>query len=133
VAVIPRLAFARRRTEALMPERCEVMRPVVLADDAGGATETLGSVASVACAVVPLDVQPWEDTAGGRVTAETLWHIHMPAGTDVEASDRIVQTHTRDPAGAVVALADPRTFEVLPSGGARTREAKRLVRCREVR
>jgi hypothetical protein len=120
--VLPNVVLAQGLAASFLTDTCRIARADATAsDDAGGASDTNASDASVACAVVPHDALPSEDVAGDRLTGEMRWDVLMPAGTDVAIGDQVVVTTQGDRTLEVIGVAGPRTIEVL-----------RKVRCTEV-
>lgn len=74
-----------------LPDTCMVLRPTDVPNDMGGQTRTWGTaVASVACRIRPGGLAPDEARRREGVVALGDWVITMPAGTDVQKTDRVV-------------------------------------------
>lgn len=81
----------RRVAERYLPERCDIQRPSVANDGAGGRTELWVTVYSnVPCRLVASSTRvQTEVTIGGRLASSVPWTITMPAETGLLSSDRI--------------------------------------------
>lgn len=100
-----------------MPEAATVLRRTLVADGLGGQSVTWAEVATVPCRRAQSQGQPVEQVVAGQLRLVVLWHVTLPAGTDVLAADRIA--------------VGPQTFEVIAPGGA-SYETARRTRCVEV-
>jgi head-tail adaptor len=104
--------------ESAMPDTAVIQRKTLTSDDAGGYTEGWTTIATVDCRVAPQGFTRDEEEIADRITAAKLWVITVPAGTDVDHSDRI--------------LVGSRTFEPVARPGPRSYEVGRRITCVEV-
>lgn len=99
---------------AVRPERCSILRPARISDEAGGFTETYDPVyTNIPSRVTPQGMQPWEkiDRIGDRITSTSTFMIAMPAGTDCRPQDRI-RVDTLGTSYEVIGVNGPASFEV---------------------
>lgn len=128
------LAGLRRESEKLMPDSCQILRPVNVAD-AGGMSTTYMVVATVACRVAPAQYQATERIIGGAVQGAASWRVTLPAETDVEKPDRLSVGSSLSGSGLTesqIQAGGGRLLEVTGVAGPRTWEIQRIVYCNEV-
>ena len=87
----------REAAKTLLPELCTIQREAAASDGQGGQTYTWTNHATgVACHLSMASkviTQGGEQmTAAARVMQETRWLITLPAGTDLDQTDRIIIT-----------------------------------------
>lgn len=68
----------------------EVRRPVTAPDGMGGQTTTWQTVATVPCALAPLERVATEQVRGGQPIPAVTWQLLVPVQTDLRASDLVV-------------------------------------------
>jgi hypothetical protein len=77
-----------------MADTAEIVRPTLVSDGMGGQVESEVVVATVPCAVGPMQATPVEQAWAEQVQARTLYAIALPLGTVVEPRDRLVVNAT---------------------------------------
>lgn len=114
----PHLTSARTRINKWLADSCQIQRPTLASDAAGGQTESWATVTTVACHVAPTGSQAAERLIAERLTSDVPWTIRLPFGTDARATDRIVS--------------GGRTYEVIAPLSPRTDEVVVKTLCRQV-
>jgi head-tail adaptor len=95
----------------MLPDRCDLQTVTRTSDSAGGGTDTWLTVASVPCQVTAITAR--NATIAERLTEVADFEITVPAGTPVEASQRI--KHTRQATTtyyAISGIQQSKTFEL---------------------
>lgn len=109
----------RATVNSALPDAIEVQRATRSADGAGGQTEVWATIATVAGRISPSPpAVSSEPTVGARPGAIVRWLITLPAGTDVDFDDRL--------------LNGSRTFEVRNVAPARSWELAVIAHCAEI-
>lgn len=86
------LAAMQATVNASLPETCTVQRVTSQsANGYGGTTDTWSTVATLACLDEPAGRTPAEREITGKLQAVSARTVTLPAGSDVRASDRLVQ------------------------------------------
>jgi SPP1 family predicted phage head-tail adaptor len=85
------LARLRDAHTATLTATCSIWRKVKATNDAGGPDDTWAQqIASVACRVMPSQLQRVLETDAGRETMSAYFRLTVPFDTDIQAEDRIV-------------------------------------------
>lgn len=82
------LACVRSTLEDTLTESATIRRLTDTADGAGGQSRTYADVATVPARIAPVTGR--EAITGARLTSINQYKITMPAGTDIQESDRVV-------------------------------------------
>jgi hypothetical protein len=77
-----------------MADTAEIVRPTLVSDGMGGQAESEVVVATVPCAVGPMQAAPVEQAWAEQVQARAVYAIVVPLGTVAEPRDRLVVNGT---------------------------------------
>ncbi len=77
-----------------MADTAKIVRPTLVSDGMGGQVESEVVVATVPCAVGPMQATPVESTWAEQVQARAVYAIAVPLGTVAEPRDRLVVNGT---------------------------------------
>lgn len=77
-----------------MADTAEIVRPTLVSDGMGGQVESEVVVATVPCAVGPMQGTPVEQAWAEQVQARAMYAIAVPVGTVTEPRDRLVVNGT---------------------------------------
>lgn len=107
------LEALRSDLEDTLPDTATIERPSYTADGYGGQTVRYAKVDEAACRLIPTRVT--EEMIASGLRAVTAWRVILPAGTDVQAEDRltvgirtlrVVGVYERSEGACLVALAE---------------------------
>lgn len=118
------LASIRADEQTAMPSTCTISRNTPSSDSQGGDTAVWTDIATgVPCRLSPLFPRgAVEATTGERTLAEFRFLLTLPAGTDIEAKDRVTVTGAADGGPHEVIGVTDRTPELV-----RRAEVQRLL------
>lgn len=77
-----------------MADAAEIVRPALVSDGMGGQVESEVVVATVPCAVGPMQATPVEQAWAEQVQTRAVYAIAVPLGTVAEPRDRLVVNGT---------------------------------------
>lgn len=106
------LAQAQADFVATLTGVCNILRPISATSSKGGRAEASAPVvaANVPCRVAPGGNMPQERRVAERLQSAVILRVSLPAGTDVQPSDRI---ETNGRTLEVVAELTPDTLELV--------------------